>query len=460
MICPNCGSNVSDKRTSCDRCGSDLKVYRKIIQTSNFYYNSGLAKAKVHDLSGAANALRKSLELNKKHTNARNLLGLTYFAMGETVAALSEWVISKHYQPNNNDADGYIQKVQSSPTKLDTLSQAIKRYNSALTFAKQGSEDLAIIQLKKVVTLNPSFVRAYQLLALLHMKLGENEKAKRYLGKASKIDVSNTTTLRYMQEIESASKENDNSTESEQKINTPVIPISSYREDKPNIMAYINLVIGVMIGLAFMAIFGQYFKHTEDNSGQKPNTNYDYMLQSKDEEINNLTDENKKLQEKADQLQKQLDEAKGTGDVATYYDSLIAISSQYITELGKSKSNQNFTAIADSLAEIDESKVTGEGAKSLLTNLKQEIYPDIASDYYHQAHVKYGSKKYDEALPLFLKAMQFDSKDADAVYFVARCYDFKNDDTNAALYYNKVITDFPDSKRVSSAKQLLKKITG
>lgn len=32
------------------------------------------------------------------NTNARNLLGLVYFEMGESVKALSEWVISKSLQ--------------------------------------------------------------------------------------------------------------------------------------------------------------------------------------------------------------------------------------------------------------------------------------------------------------------------------------------------------------------------
>ena len=62
-------------------------------------------------------ALRRCLELNKLNTNARNLLGLVYYEMGETVAALSEWVISKHFQPKNNDADSTLKKVQP----IDTL---------------------------------------------------------------------------------------------------------------------------------------------------------------------------------------------------------------------------------------------------------------------------------------------------------------------------------------------------
>ena len=113
MICPNCGNNMSDKKKRCDRCGTDMTIYRKIYSASNQYYNNGLAKAKVRDLSGAVVALKSSLELNKMNMNARNLLGLVYYEMGETVAALSEWVISRHFQPSDNDAEEYINKVQS-----------------------------------------------------------------------------------------------------------------------------------------------------------------------------------------------------------------------------------------------------------------------------------------------------------------------------------------------------------
>lgn len=463
MICPNCGGNVSDKKTRCDRCSTDLTIYQKIMRTSNFYYNSGLAKAKVHDLSGAVVALRKCLEMNKMHTNARNLLGLIYFNMGETVAALSEWVISKHFQPNHNDAEEYIQKVQSNPTRLDTLNQAIKRYNSALTFSKQGSEDLAVIQLKKVVTLNPNFLRAYQLLALLHMKLGEPEKAKRYLIKAGKIDVSNTTTLRYMHELEGGSpKESELNSETEPSYSSTIIPISTYSEDKPNVMAYVNLVIGVLIGLAFMAFFGSYFnkKDVADNDTKQPNTNYTVLIQSKDEEISKLNDTNKELQDKVNKLQGQIDDTKTPDNLVTTYDSLVAVSNQYILELDKSQKNRDYTTIGDTLAEIDETKLESEASKTLLADLREKVYPDLSKDYYHKAHNKYSAKKYEEALPLFTKAMEFDSKDEDAVYFVARTYDYLDDDTNAALYYNKVITDFPDTSRVSDAKKYLKRIQG
>ena len=95
MECIYCHHQLGNGRF-CQVCGRDVTLYRKIVRASNTYYNVGLEKARVRDLSGAAVYLKKSLDLYKKNTNARNLLGLVYFEMGETVDALAEWVISKN----------------------------------------------------------------------------------------------------------------------------------------------------------------------------------------------------------------------------------------------------------------------------------------------------------------------------------------------------------------------------
>ena len=101
---------------------------------------------------------------------------MIYFEEGEIVSALSEWVISKNFQEKNNDADQYMNAIQSTPNKLDSYNQTIKKYNSALYSAQHGDGDMAIIQLKKVVSLNPKFVRAHQLLALLYMMSGKKDQ--------------------------------------------------------------------------------------------------------------------------------------------------------------------------------------------------------------------------------------------------------------------------------------------
>ena len=113
MECYNCGI-VLGKEKICPSCGVDLRIYRKFVGISNFLYNQALAKAQTRDLSGAVADLRLSLQYNKVNTNARNLLGLVYYEMGEGVAAVKEWMISKGYQASENLASEYLEQTRKN----------------------------------------------------------------------------------------------------------------------------------------------------------------------------------------------------------------------------------------------------------------------------------------------------------------------------------------------------------
>ena len=127
----NCGAPIG-KSDYCTSCGFHVEVQKKIWQLSNTYYNLGLDKAQIRDLSGAIDLLKRSLKFNKLNVQARNLLGLVYFETGEVVAALSEWVISKNIQKNRNLASEYIARLQANQNKLETINESIKKYNNAL----------------------------------------------------------------------------------------------------------------------------------------------------------------------------------------------------------------------------------------------------------------------------------------------------------------------------------------
>ena len=200
MKCYKCGSELSSL-DYCNKCGAEVGAYKKIIVMSNTYYNMGLQKANIRDLSGAAELLRRSVGLYKRNIEARNLLGLVYYEMGEIVNALREWVISKNFKPEKNLADEYIRDVQSNPNRLEALNQSIRKYNVALGYANSGKEDMAIIQLKKVININEKFVKGYQLLGLLYIHKQEYDKARRVLTKALGIDGYNTLTIKYLTEI-------------------------------------------------------------------------------------------------------------------------------------------------------------------------------------------------------------------------------------------------------------------
>lgn len=464
MICPKCNSPVSFKKNRCDRCGEDITIYKKVISASNGFYNIGLDKAKVRDLSGAIIALKKSVEINKKNIQARNLLGLVYYEIGEPVQALSEWVISKHYQSQENDADGYIREVQKNPSKLESINQAIKKYNLAVTSAKQGNEDLAIIQLKKVVSLNPKFVRAYQLLALLCIKTNEKEKAVKYLYKAKKIDINNTTTLRYLREIGEVEAEvvpvikaqtstAVSTTDGQDSSKSGPFPtFSSFEEEKPSPMLFVNLIIGVVVGIlvTWFLIVPTINKSITDKQVNDLNT-YSEKISEQTAQIKTLEDNNKALNEEIDQLNKEI-EALGieTYDVANY-DTLFDGIQLYLED----KSLES----AETLLKVDEDSLESDTAKEIYTFIKDTTFKEASKTIYEEGNTEYNAYHYDKAEELLTKALELDPENVDAVYFLGRTYHQTGDIEKAKFYYNKVIDEFPDSsKRVVEAKQRLSTI--
>ena len=203
MNCMNCGAFLTDMDLDyCPNCGYNVLIQKKVDYLSKIFYNQGLEKASIRDLSGAIACQKQSLMYDKRNIRARNLLGLVYFETGEVVSALSEWVISKNLQPTRNLASEYINKLQANPNKLAAINETIKKYNHALMLCREGHEDMAAIQLRKILTQNSKLIKGYHLLALIQMKNGEWNKARRILKKAARIDKTNTTTLRFLREVD------------------------------------------------------------------------------------------------------------------------------------------------------------------------------------------------------------------------------------------------------------------
>lgn len=467
MICPKCGSDMSEKKKRCDVCGQDFTLYKKILRTANAYYNIGLRKAKVRDLSGSILCLKKCLELNKRHMYARNLLGLVYYEVGETVSAFSEWVISKHFHPEHNDADEYMEMIQENPTKLDTLNQTIKKYNSALTAAKQGSEDLAIIQLKKVVTLNPHFVKALQLLGLLYIKVADYEKAKRCLLRASRIDISNETTLMYLKEIDlltqpqkDDNKSGDDLKRTEENVYHPHL---AYKEDKPNVMLFINLLIGVLLGVAITYILVIPSVKKQYTNLQNEN-HVDYseaksQKESLDNTIVQLQQENKDLEDTISGLKdkvKELEQSQSDEEIVIAdYSALFEAVDLYLVEIQKKEADRDYPSLAQKLVAIDASEYTLTQATALLNSMKEKVCKTASEQVYEKGHDLYGEGKYEEALVLLNEALTYDSENLSAIYFIARSNHKLNNKEQAALYYDILITDYPDSTRAEQAKQFI-----
>jgi tetratricopeptide (TPR) repeat protein len=168
-------------------------------------YNSGLKKAEIRDLGGAESCLLCAVELDKYNFRARDLLGLIYMEMGRSGDALSLWSVSSMLSKRNTaeipNAIAYLKKANSNKATVERMDSAIKLFNQALLFLRQKSEDMAYIQLKKAIELNPNFVDALNLLTLYYIKRRSKDKALALINQTLAIDVYNQTALRYYNEL-------------------------------------------------------------------------------------------------------------------------------------------------------------------------------------------------------------------------------------------------------------------
>ena len=464
MICYQCGCNLSE-HDFCTSCGADVALYKRIIYISNRFYNEGLERANVRDLTGAITSLRQCLKFNKNNVEARNLLGLVYFETGEVVAALSEWVISKNLRPKKNIADDYIDMIQTNQNRLDIINQTIKKYNQALTYCNQDSLDLAVIQLKKVLSLNPRFIRAHQLLALLYINSEEWEKAKRELTKCIEIDTNNTATLRYLKEVdemlmpEEGVKNTPKKKHKEEVIkyqsgNETIIQPVNMKEGR-GVTSLLNLGIGIVIGIAiaFFLILPariQTAKASIDADLRKVSEQLDAKTATIDEqqlEISELRADN-------DALRQDLQAYLGTDGTLQSVDSLMKAVEAYLTN------PEDITVVADYLEAIEEEDPEGETSHSeaftsLYNSLLALVGPDIATAYYNDGYEAYRQENYDDAIPNLEKAFKYDPANGEALYDLANSYYRTGDMESARETYSKVIELFPDTEKANNSEAFL-----
>ena len=470
MKCYNCGCDLTG-HDYCTGCGADVSLYKKIIYIYNRFYNDGLEKANVRDLTGAISSLRQSLKFDKYNVEARNLLGLVYFETGEVVAALSEWVISKNLQPKKNIADDYIDMIQTNPTRLDTINQTIKKYNQALTYCNQESLDLAIIQLKKVLSLNPKFIRAHQLLALLYINGEEWEKAQRELNKCVQIDTNNTVTLRYLKEVdemllpeEGVKTNNKKKKRSENVVkyqsgNETIIQPVNIKEGK-GVGSLLNLGIGLVIGIAIAVCLILPAQIQTAKAGISDDLRVvSEQSDAKSATIDELEQQISVLQEEKSTLEQNLDAYMGTDGSLQIYDLLLEAADAYLTNA------EDIITVADYLEEINVEREESEEEASdayekLYNTLLALIGPTAADSYYDAGYEAYRQENYQDAIPNLERAYQYDATNGEALYYLANAYNSVGRKEEAIEAYRLVIELFPGTVKASKSTTFLAELEG
>ena len=462
LFCYHCGMALSEK-SYCTSCGASVGRYKKILYMSNNYYNRGLAKAQIRDLTGAAEDLRQSLKLYKRNTQARNLLGLVYFEMGETINAMAEWVLSQHFQPDKNIATDYIETLKTNVVLLDTINSSIKKYNQALNLCRQGNLDVAKITLKRVVSINPRLISAHLLLALVLMNEEDYSAAKKELILVRRIDRGNITAALYMR-MADENLNTDSKKKTGKKENAVTIQSGNDIIIQPNARkenTFFNIFLNVFIGLLIGLLVGWFVLGPIRVKMQKSDENKELAKAYEEIDLKNSTIEEYKqsksqLTTQFEALKDQLNAYEGTNGAFEGYKYLMMAVKEYSKGDAADKN-----VIAQYLEKVDDNgsdKLRETEFLEVYNILKEFIGESVADTYYENGYNAFRQEDYVTALENFKKAVEYNSENVEAHYYLACTYLANKDYDNAKYYFNVVINLAPDTELGNKAQNYIAEI--
>ncbi|MGN0243091.1 MAG: tetratricopeptide repeat protein [Lachnospiraceae bacterium] len=376
------------------------ELYHKIRKTSLWYYNRGLQKACVHDLSGAIEDLSISLKYNKRNMHARNLLGLVYYETGEVVSALCQWIISYHFEPQGNIAKTYIDEIQADKAYVEQINQSVRKFNQALIHARHNSDDLAMIQLKQVLEWNPNHINAQLLLVVLLMRNGNPERAGKLCKHILQIDTNQLDAKRYLAEIESVLQQKNGKGLLKAKLDRKKEVgqrelFSEELEEQRDRKNYGYLLTGLLIGLLFIGFL------------VVPDARQTAVLNSRI-------------------------------DVEDY-------------EVQIESLNAKVSALSRTNAELQQKQAKYD-------NIPEDYFATMSVSVFDEAYEQYCDGFYETALTNFTRSYELDPENKRALFFMGKMNQLLGDVAEAKLYFAQVIEEFPDTEQSEEAIRLMKEM--
>lgn len=420
---------------------------------ANVYYNLGLERAKLNDLSGAAELLKKSLHFNKYQTDARNLLGLIFYEMGETADALIQWVISMNLHPaQKNRADYYLEEVQRKPGQLEIASQTVKKFNQALWQAQHEGEDLAVLQLNRIIEEKPNFVKAHILLSLLYMEKGDNVRAGRSLMKVLKIDRNNPKALILMDEVKrrtgraeiEKNKLKNAFSHRQMEDDDVILPKMKAHATAGQVVVYLS--VGLCLGIvSFWLLLLPSIRRKINVEANRQVVAYSQELSDKNASLSDLEAQFESLQQQYADASTRLNAfEQQNADFTSMYQKLTGIRSNY-------QSGNLLQAVADYVT-IDQTQVTEEPLLSLLNEIRQYMENDGFNQLVNQGISSWNAGDTGTAGQRFDQALQIKPDDPEAMYLKARILQGNGQTEEANAIFDRIVGEHPESTYAERAQ--------
>ena len=422
-----------------------MKYRPDLIKISKAYYNRGLERAKLNDLSGAAVYLKKSLIYDKYRTEARNLLGLIFYESGETADAIVQWVVSINLDPRDNDADRYLDEIQRKPGVLSEASALVRRFNQALEIAQNGGEDFAMVELSDITRKKPNYIKAQLLLAILYMQAGEHIKAGKALMAVLDIDRNHPQATILMDEVKRATgkaeveraKLKNAYSHRELEEGDVIIPKTRAGTSLDKVVIYITA--GIIIGLVsfYLLILPSvrriYNRALNDsiiqNSAELSDVNARYS------ELSDRYDElNAEFQDVSQRLNAYEEQ---NINFTSAYESLNSI----ISDCGAG----NYEAAADKYLQLDRSIITSEPLISQLQEADRLMLNDGFTAISEMGTAQWNGGNHSAAENYYRLALNIKPDDPEVMFLLARLLQSQDRISEANEIFDKIVGEHPES---------------
>lgn len=459
MKCPNCGYFIQ-QGVVCPNCGVDAFVFKRTRNTSIRLYNKGLEQAKVRDLTGAAKSLEQSILFDKNNYIARNLLGLVYHEKGQIADALKQWIVSASIERKNNPASRYMDILQKDGRKMEKKNDAVQFYNQAISYLQQGSDDLALIQLKRALEYNDNFVEACNLMTLCCLQEKNFDRASYFVQKALKIDQYNPLALHYARELDIATnkksfKNNADSNTVKRTDATP--PAPTYRKQirqnsfKNEVIAF--LIGGISVAIVLLSLVMPALSEEKDKTIDELRT----KVSSATANGNITPEELAELRKRAETLEEENEKYKA--EAARQQNAALLQEASSLSE------NENIVEAAAKIILIDSSQFSEEELATLNT-LKGSVLPQAASNLYTQGRNEFNDGNIDAAKETLENCLKYASSEDvssadfidDSFYYLGQIAEQKGDVATAKQYYQRILDEHPESNHVANAQNAIEQI--
>lgn len=466
MNCYNCRVRIRGNREQCPECGVDLTLYRKIIFTSNRYYNQALERARVRNLSGALDLLEQSIELYGENVNSRNLKGLILYEMGEVADAVTEWSLSLRISSQDNVAAQYLGRITTSVQDLNSDANLIRKWNQVIEYIHTDAKDMAIIQLNKLISLRPSMIKAYLLLAVLYMGNKNYEKAEAILKECRSYDSENPTVRWYCKELRRLNpKKKKREVIDDEPKNEVIIPVrmwnfGTYLTTALYILGGMVLAFGIMYYVVIPAVRSGFEKENQENL----NT-YQAAKMEDQEEIRQLEEQIKALEGDKDDISNQLNEhTQNSEGTLGSYDKLIELLVAYGT--------RDVAQMVALLPEVDGEAVDTETYRNAYTTVSEYITDSLFDELYTTATAareatarenitaEESQNEWTIAMQNYENCLLMQPDNSEVIFYLGNCYQATGNLDKAKECYDTIVADFADTEYYSSALAALQDIAG